>query len=122
VPFPESRGILTTVATGGQLHGPNLSRQLHCASRNRFPGRQRTWNIRPLSLSRTTGKPVPSLTLPEGSPQPAQQHRGSDGESMGYGSRRPEISGPLPRLRALPAMTIFVWRARQDSNLRPSDS
>ena len=50
---------------GGHLHGPNLSRQLHCASRNRFPGRQRTWYIRPLSFSRTIGNPVPSLTLVE---------------------------------------------------------
>ena len=100
---PGARPTTREARGRAQLHGPNLSRQLHWASRNRFPGRQRTWYIRPLSLSRTSGTPVPSLTLPEGSPHPAQQHRGSGGESMGYGSRRPVISGPLPRLRTLPA-------------------
>ena len=72
------RALVTLVGLGerGRLHDPILSRQLHCASRNAFPGRQRTWYIRPpLSLSCTSGKPVPSLMLPEGSPQPAQHRR-----------------------------------------------
>jgi hypothetical protein len=99
---PGTRPTTREARGRGRLHGPNLSRQLQCASRNRFAGRQRTWYIRPLSLSRTIENPVPSLTLPEGSLQPAQ-HRGSGGESMGYGSRRPMISGPLPCLRVSPA-------------------
>ncbi len=38
-----------------------------------MPGKQRTWYMRPSFRSRTSGKPVPWLMLPDGSPHPVHR-------------------------------------------------
>lgn len=58
---------------GGDAHAPNPERPASAAPIPAAPGLHDRWKKRPLSLSRTRGRPVPAEMLPALSPQASQQ-------------------------------------------------